>query len=65
MNKTITLKANKKYKICTCGISKTLPLCDDSHDKFNQENNTNFKSLKITPEEDINIEVSSSNWEKE
>jgi len=32
---------------------------------LNEEKGTNYKSLKITPKKDINIEVTSSNWEKD
>ena len=59
----LKLKANKKYSLCTCGKSDTLPYCDNNHRIFNDENGTNFKSLKVIPEEDTIILVSSSTWE--
>ena len=59
----LKLKANKKYSLCTCGKSDTLPYCDNNHRIFNEENATNYKSLKVSPEEDITIWVSSSTWE--
>ena len=59
----IKLKANKKYSFCTCGKSDTLPYCDNNHRIFNDENGTNYKSLKVFPEEDTTICVSSSTWE--
>ena len=59
----IKLKGSKKYSICSCGYSKSLPFCDNSHREYNAENNTNYKSVKIIPEEDIVIEVTSSCWE--
>ncbi len=58
----IKLKACKKYSICSCGLSLTLPYCDNTHREFNTINNTNYKSIKITPDKDVIIEVSSSNW---
>ena len=50
----IKLKAGKKYSICSCGLSGSLPFCDNAHRKFNAENDTEYKSVKITPEDDIN-----------
>ena len=34
----IKLKAGKKYKICSCGLSKSLPFCDNGHREFNAAN---------------------------
>jgi len=62
--KKLTLKKGIKYSLCTCGASQNLPFCDESHKKMNEETNCNYKSLKIIPEEDITIIVSSKNWEK-
>ena len=59
----IKLKAGKKYSICSCGLSGSLPYCDNTHREFNATNNMEYKSLKITPEVDTKIEVSSSRWE--
>ena len=59
----IKLKAGKKYKICSCGLSKSLPFCDNGHREFNAANGTKYKPVKIIPEEDIIIEVTSSRWE--
>ena len=36
--KKVKLKAGEKCSFCTCGKSKNLPYCDDSHRKFNEEN---------------------------
>ena len=58
----IKLKAGKKYSICSCGLSNSLPFCDNAHRKFNAENGTEYKSVKITPEDDIKIQVISSRW---
>lgn len=56
------LSKNMKYSFCTCGLSETLPICDHSHREYNLINNTNYKSLKITPDRDVNVEVKSSTW---
>jgi len=58
----IKLKAGKKYSICSCGHSKSLPFCDNAHREFNAANDTEYKSMKITPEADTIIEVTSSLW---
>ena len=58
----IEIKAGKRYKICSCGLSKTLPFCDNAHREFNAENNTEYKSVKITPDSDTIIEVTSNRW---
>ena len=59
----IKLKAGKKYSICSCGLSESLPFCDNTHRKFNAANNMEYKSVKITPEKDTIIKVTSSRWE--
>lgn len=59
----IKLKAGTKYGICSCGLSKTLPFCDNAHRKFNEENLVNYKSVKITPDKDITLSITSSIWE--
>jgi len=62
--KKIVLEKEKKYSICSCGLSKTLPFCDNAHRLFNEKNGTNYKSVKIIPNQKIEIEVSSSTWKK-
>ena len=62
--KKIVLEKEKKYSICSCGLSKMLPFCDNAHRLFNEKNGTNYKSVKIIPNEKIEIEVSSSTWKK-
>ena len=59
----IKLKAGKKYSICSCGLSESLPFCDNTHREFNAANNMEYKSVKITPEKDTIIKVTSSRWE--
>ena len=59
----IKLKAGKKYSICSCGLSGSLPFCDNTHREFNSANGTEYKSVKITSEKDTLIELTSSRWE--
>ena len=58
----LSVKASKKYSICSCGLSKSLPFCDNEHRAFNKINNTNYKSVKITPRKDAIIDINSSTW---
>jgi CDGSH-type Zn-finger protein len=60
--KKIKLKKGKKYSICSCGVSKVLPFCDNAHRKYNSKNETQYKSVKITPEETIVLNLDSVNW---
>ena len=60
--KKLKLLKNKKYSFCTCGLSKKLPFCDNNHREHNLKNKTNYKSLKVIPHTDIEVEVSSSTW---
>ena len=60
----IKLNAGKKYSICSCGLSNSLPFCDNNHREFNAENGTEYKSVKITPDNDTTIVVNSSKWNK-
>ena len=59
------LKAGKRYKICSCGLSQILPYCDNAHREFNATNNTEYKSVKITPDSDTVIEVTSNRWKSD
>ena len=65
-NKKIRLKIKKgvKYSICTCSLSNKIPFCDNSHRLYNAKNNTEFKSLKIIPENDSIINLACSKWNK-
>ena len=60
--KKVILKAGQKFSVCTCGHSKVLPLCDDTHKEINEEKGTSYRSLKIWPQEDITLDLSSKNW---
>jgi CDGSH-type Zn-finger protein len=58
----ITIHKGKKYSICSCGLSKLLPFCDNKHRAYNQENKTNYKSVKIIAEQTTEININSSTW---
>ena len=60
----IDLKAGKGYKFCSCGHSKTLPYCDNTHREVNEEKGTGYKSVKLFPESDITLSVYSKNWDE-
>ena len=60
--KELHLKAGKKYSFCTCGLSQVLPYCDNAHRAWNEKEKTHYKSLKIFPETDVTIKVSSASW---
>ncbi|MBS3132400.1 CDGSH iron-sulfur domain-containing protein [Candidatus Woesearchaeota archaeon] len=61
----VEVKAGGKYSFCTCGQSKRLPYCDSSHKGYNEKTGAHYKSLKVFPEQDSKIKVSSSNWKEE
>lgn len=59
--KKIKLYKGKKYSICSCGLSKNIPFCDNEH-REHKKNGTNYKSVKIITEENINLNINSSTW---
>ena len=61
----IKLAPGETCSICTCGHSKELPFCDDTHKIINEQEDTEYKSLKINnpTDKEIIIKASSSNWE--
>jgi len=58
----IKLKKGVKYSICSCGFTKKLPFCDNQHRQYNKQNNCSYKSVKIIPSDNVDVDVSSSNW---
>ena len=59
----IQLKKNVKCSICSCGMSKKLPYCDNSHRVYNKINKTSYKSVKVYLLDDKKIKISCSNWD--
>ena len=59
----IKLIADKKYSICSCGLSGVLPFCYNTHRTFYAANSIEYKSVKIISEKDTDIEITSSRWE--
>ena len=62
--KKVKLHKGKKYSICSCGMSKSLPFYDNSHRLFNEKNSTNYKSIKKVAET-TEVELGSVNWKVE
>ena len=60
--KKLIMKKGTQYKFCTCGHSKIIPFCDESHKELNEKTGSGYKSLRIIPEKDIKINISSKNW---
>ena len=61
----IKLKKDQRYSICSCGLSKVMPYCDNQHREYNKKNNTNYKSIKISPNCNVIINLSCSKWIKD
>ena len=62
--KEISIIKNKKYNICSCGLSNILPFCDNKHRKYNDLNQCSYKSVKISAKKSTILEIFCSNWEK-
>jgi CDGSH-type Zn-finger protein len=61
--KIVLLKAGKRYSLCPCGKSQALPFCDGAHKAYNEEKGANYKSLKITPDKDLELKIASTAWD--
>ncbi len=63
----IALNPGEKCSLCTCGYSKTLPLCDSTHNEINQRTGTSYRSLKIINPSETRLEImaTSGNWKTE
>lgn len=62
----VNIKAESRCSICSCGQSKSIPYCDESHKEYNEKNGTNYKSVKILnpDKKDIKVRVFCKNWIK-
>jgi len=58
----IKLYKGKKYSICSCGLSKILPFCDNEHRSYNEKNGTDYKLVKIISDKTTEVELISSKW---
>ena len=58
----IYLKKNTKLSICSCGHSKKMPICDNSHREKNKKNKLNYKSVKVISSNDTNLLLTSKMW---
>ena len=61
MKKT-KLYNEKQYNICYCGFSKILYFSNNEHIAYNEEKETNYKSVKIIAQETVMITLDSSTW---
>ena len=42
-----------------------MPFCDSSHRELNEKSKCNYGSLKIIPESDVTLNLSSNTWQDE
>ena len=60
----IEAKKDRKYSICSCGLSSKMPYCDSSHRLYNKEHGTDYKSIKIHTEKNVKLRLSSASWKR-
>ena len=60
----IKIHKGRKYSICSCGLSKQLPFCDNEHREYNALNGTDYKSIKLITEETTILYLKYSKWIK-
>jgi CDGSH-type Zn-finger protein len=64
--KKFELKPGIKVSLCSCGFSKTLPYCDNTHREVNALRGTDYRSIKIYSEgsETLVLSAFSKAWKK-
>ncbi len=55
----IHLQKDQRYALCTCNQSNKYPLCYGAHREYNLKNNSHYKSIKIIPESDVDLNIPS------
>ena len=60
----IVAEKDVEYFLCTCGHSSTIPFCDDTHEKINEEQGTDYHSLHIKAANTTKLSVCSKNWKR-
>ena len=63
--KKIKVEKGRVYSVCSCGKSKVIPTCDNSHRECNEQKDTNYKSVKVWSKKNTELYVYSSNWDDE
>lgn len=65
MEKKITLEKNKGTYVCTCGTSKTIPICDGSHKTINEKEGKDFHPIMVKSNNDSDLMVDCKTWNEE
>ncbi len=60
----LKIKFNQKYSSFIFCVSNIMSLCDNSNRDYNKKNYTKYKSIKIIPNCDTDLDIDSSLWEK-
>ena len=63
-DKQIKAKKNILYSICTCGLSKKIPFCDNTHRQIKNISDIEFKSVKISCSKDNILSLKCKTWDK-